>query len=222
MPNFVTTWFSRAASRNMLSLTPPERKSSSPSWRWSWTSPGRRPSGWCWWTRARRRWSASSATSHWLSISPQYMSTPLENLSRSAPVHCSGVSKTKTNTQGFAKDRKELILQYLSGLASPSQGKDQTVVHNFLSALGADLGKRDPMFYLNIIQKMKGEWYNQEGESSGPAWHCLLFNPISQVSRNRCYSWGVPMSLSWIISPYFLSKDWRLLISEVGTPSNLG
>ena len=60
-----------------------------------------------------------------------------------------------------------MILQYLSGLASPSQGKDQTVVHNFLSALGSDLGKRDPMFYLNIIQKMKGEWYNQEGENTG-------------------------------------------------------
>ena len=78
-------------------------------------------------------------------------------------VDFSGLLKTKRTTQGFAKDRKELILQYLSGLASPSQGKDQTVVHNFLAALGADLGKRDPMFYLNIIQKMKGEWYNQEG-----------------------------------------------------------
>ena len=94
-----------------------------------------------------------------------------------APVHFSGLLKTKTDTQGFAKDRKELILQYLSGLASPSQGKDQSVVQNFLSALGANLGKRDPMFYLNIIQKMKGEWYNQEGETSGPAMfiiYCLI------------------------------------------------
>ena len=65
----------------------------------------------------------------------------------------------------------------MSGLASPSQGKDQSVVQNFLSALGANLGKRDPMFYLNIIQKMKGEWYNQEGETSGPAMfiiYCLI------------------------------------------------
>ena len=98
-------------------------------------------------------------------------------------------SKTKTNTQGFAKDRKELILQYLSGLASPSQGKDQTVVHNFLSALGADLGKRDPMFYLNIIQKMKGEWYNQEGEDIELCNNvCCLIWLITQVCRNRCYS----------------------------------
>ena len=121
------------------------------------------------------------------------MSTPLENLSRlgSTAFHWFVRNKLKQlPSQGFAKDRKELILQYLSGLASPSQGKDQSVVHNFLSALGADLGKRDPMFYLNIIQKMKGEWYNQEGESYGPALfiYCLLFNSITQVSRSRCYS----------------------------------
>ena len=66
-------------------------------------------------------------------------------------------------TQGFAKDRKELILQYLSGLASPSQARDQAVVRNFLSALGSGTATRDPVFYLSIIQKMKGEWYNQEG-----------------------------------------------------------
>ena len=34
--------------------------------------------------------------------------------------------------KGFAKDRKELILQYLSGLASSSQSSDQRVVENFL------------------------------------------------------------------------------------------
>ena len=37
------------------------------------------------------------------------------------------------------------------------------IVRNFLKALGAQIGHRDPMFYLSIIQKMKGEWYNQEG-----------------------------------------------------------
>ena len=56
-----------------------------------------------------------------------------------------------------------MILQYLSGLASPSQGSDQVVVDNFLQSLGAEQGRRDPLFYLNIIQKMRGEWYNQEG-----------------------------------------------------------
>ena len=83
-----------------------------------------------------------------------------------------------------------MILQYLSGLASPSQGKDQTVVRNFLSALGSSLGKRDPMFYLNIIQKMKGEWYNQEGEkTAGPTnIVCCLICLLTQVCRNRCYS----------------------------------
>ena len=65
--------------------------------------------------------------------------------------------------QGFAKDRKELIFQYLSGLASPSQSKDQTIVENFLMALGSTADKRDPLFYLRFIQKMKGEWYNTEG-----------------------------------------------------------
>ena len=68
-------------------------------------------------------------------------------------------------SQGFAKDRKELILQYLSGLASPSQARDQAVVRNFLSALGSGTATRDPVFYLSIIQKMKGEWYNQEGRT---------------------------------------------------------
>ena len=66
--------------------------------------------------------------------------------------------------QGFAKDRKELILQYLSGLASPSPARDQSIVTNFLAALDSRGQGRDPVFYLGIIQKMKGEWYNQEGE----------------------------------------------------------
>ena len=70
----------------------------------------------------------------------------------------------KIKFQGFAKDRKELILQYLSGLASPSQARDQSIVTNFPAALDSRGQGRDPMFYLGIIQKMKGEWYNQEGE----------------------------------------------------------
>ena len=81
-----------------------------------------------------------------------------------------------------------MILQYLSGLASPSQGKDQTVVRNFLSALGSSLGKRDPMFYLNIIQKMKGEWYNQEGEQTGESNVVRPLFDYLQVYRNKCYS----------------------------------
>ncbi|XP_023321296.1 NACHT, LRR and PYD domains-containing protein 12 [Eurytemora carolleeae] len=65
--------------------------------------------------------------------------------------------------RGFAKDRKELILQYLSGLASSAVSNDQKVVEHFLAALGAPSCRRDPLFYLSIIQKMRGEWYNQEG-----------------------------------------------------------
>merc|ERR1719400_693162 len=38
-----------------------------------------------------------------------------------------------------------------------------SLVRNFLAALGSRDQGRDPMFYLGIIQKMKGEWYNQEG-----------------------------------------------------------
>lgn len=73
------------------------------------------------------------------------------------------VHTTGQPLKGFAKDRKELILQYLSGLASPNTGRDQKVVENFLVALDCPPNRRDPLFYLNIIQKMKGEWYNQEG-----------------------------------------------------------
>ena len=93
-----------------------------------------------------------------------------------------------TDCQGFPKDRKELILQYLSGLASPSEGKDQKVVRNFLSALGGSLGRRDPMFYLNIIQKMKGEWYNQEGKQTGDSNVFIDLFDYLQVSRSKCYS----------------------------------
>ena len=55
------------------------------------------------------------------------------------------------------------------------------IVRNFLKALGAQIGHRDPMFYLSIIQKMKGEWYNQEGIllhfSNFKSWIFLLYFP---------------------------------------------
>ena len=66
-----------------------------------------------------------------------------------------------------------MILQYLSGLASPSLMRDQSVVRNFLAALGSRDQGRDPMFYLGIIQKMKGEWYNQEGTSYTHCFSCI-------------------------------------------------
>ena len=72
---------------------------------------------------------------------------------------------TGDTLKGFPRDRKELILQYLSGLASASPSKDQVVVKEFLSGLGSSAEKRDAVEYLKNIQKMKGEWYNQQGES---------------------------------------------------------
>ena len=69
-----------------------------------------------------------------------------------------------------------MILQYLSGLASPSVGRDQSIVTNFLAALDSRGQGRDPMFYLGIIQKMKGEWYNQEGEF----WSCSGFDNLRE------------------------------------------
>lgn len=59
----------------------------------------------------------------------------------------------------------EQILQYLSGLASTSVSRDQVVVKEFLQGLGSswDQGK-ESIEYLKYIQKMKGEWYNQQGE----------------------------------------------------------
>jgi len=63
---------------------------------------------------------------------------------------------------GFPKDRKELILQYLSGLASSASTRDQTVVRDFLAGIGSHETK-DALVYLKQVQKMKGEWYNQQG-----------------------------------------------------------
>ena len=65
---------------------------------------------------------------------------------------------------GFPKDRKELILQYLSGLASRSCSSDQMVVKEFLTCLGSSFDVNDALDYLKSVQKMKGEWYNQEGK----------------------------------------------------------
>jgi len=85
--------------------------------------------------------------------------------------------------RGFAKDRKELILQYLSGLASSSPEPDQKVVENFLKALGVTKVRRDPVFYLNIIQKMKGEWYNQEGLQKQMLFmRCIYESQVDQLT----------------------------------------
>ena len=77
-----------------------------------------------------------------------------------------------------------------------STGRDQKVVENFLSALDCPPNRffsrcmrvtkypqlhhcrRDPLFYLNIIQKMKGEWYNQEGASPLLTSHSSLFSSL--------------------------------------------
>jgi hypothetical protein len=64
---------------------------------------------------------------------------------------------------GFPRDRKELILQYLSGLASSAPTRDQQVVRDFLNGLGS-YELRDAIVYLKQVQKMKGEWYNQQGK----------------------------------------------------------
>ena len=64
---------------------------------------------------------------------------------------------------GFPRDRRELILQYLSGLASKSTTRDQMVVKEFLTCLGSSHEQHDSMDYLKSVQKMKGEWYNQQG-----------------------------------------------------------
>ena len=73
------------------------------------------------------------------------------------------VHVTGETLKGFARDRKELILQYLSGLASNSQSKDQVVVREFLQGLGSSQDGKDALEYLKYIQKMKGEWYNKQG-----------------------------------------------------------
>ena len=78
-------------------------------------------------------------------------------------LHCH-VSGDSLN--GFPRDRKELILQYLSGLASESDSKDQLVVKEFLQGLGSTAENKNPVDYLKYIQKMKGEWYNQQGMNS--------------------------------------------------------
>ncbi len=74
------------------------------------------------------------------------------------------VHVTGDTLKGFPRDRKELILQYLSGLSSASRSKDQMVVKEFLGGLNSSADKHDAIDYLKTIQKMKGEWYNQQGE----------------------------------------------------------
>ena len=72
------------------------------------------------------------------------------------------VHVTGESLLGFPRDRKELILQYLSGLASSAASRDQQVVRDFLQGLGST-EKKDALLYLQQVQKMKGEWYNQQG-----------------------------------------------------------
>lgn len=87
------------------------------------------------------------------------------------------IHTTGGTLKGFPRDRKELILQYLSGLASRSTCRDQMVVRDFLFNLGSSHEANDPLEYLKHIQKMKGEWYNQ------PGWLNLTnFGSISTMS----------------------------------------
>eukprot|EP00095_Tigriopus_kingsejongensis_P008904 maker-scaffold1538_size36768-snap-gene-0.10 protein:Tk08904 transcript:maker-scaffold1538_size36768-snap-gene-0.10-mRNA-1 annotation:"lrr and pyd domains-containing protein 3-like" len=66
--------------------------------------------------------------------------------------------------KGFPRDRKELILQYLSGLSSQSPTQDQKIVRDFLGEVETKGGTHvSCMSYLKNIQKMQGEWYNQQG-----------------------------------------------------------
>ena len=44
--------------------------------------------------------------------------------------------------------------------------KDQMVVKEFLQGLGSSFEARDPVEYLKNIQRMKGEWFNQQGRTS--------------------------------------------------------
>ena len=75
------------------------------------------------------------------------------------------VHVTGDSLLGFPRDRKELILQYLSGLASSASTRDQTVVRDFLAGLGSQ-EEKDALVYLKQVQKMKGEWYNQQGKQA--------------------------------------------------------
>lgn len=66
--------------------------------------------------------------------------------------------------KGFPRDRKELILQYLSGLSSQSPTIDQKIVRDFLQEIEGKSGSHvSSVSYLKNIQKMQGEWYNQQG-----------------------------------------------------------
>ena len=91
------------------------------------------------------------------------------------------VHVTGDSLKGFPKDRKELILQYLSGLASTSESKDQMVVKEFLQGLGSSAEERSAIEYLKNIQKMKGEWYNQQGKDAQLPGHCYVFSSSLSV-----------------------------------------
>lgn len=84
---------------------------------------------------------------------------------------------------GFPKDRKELILQYLSGLASRSCSSDQMVVKEFLLCLGSSFDVNDALDYLKSVQKMKGEWYNQQGKCNPEVVVTLVVKIVRILSR---------------------------------------
>ena len=90
---------------------------------------------------------------------------------------------TGDSLKGFPRDRKELILQYLSGLASPSTSKDQMVVKEFLQNMGSSSDARDAIEYLKFVQKMKGEWYNQQGKQASVV--SLIFFASFNVNCGR-------------------------------------
>ena len=104
------------------------------------------------------------------------------------------------NSTGFPKDRKELILQYLSGLASRSQSSDQMVVKEFLSCLGSSNDTNDALDYLKSIQKMKGEWYNQQGKQ---AWLDTHFRYVFYLSLQLI----IFIDISYILMNY--QKDYK-------------
>ena len=81
--------------------------------------------------------------------------------------------------------RKELILQYLCGLSSTGMDKDQMVVKEFLQGLGSSSEARDPVEYLKNIQRMKGEWFNQQGKTNKRTSNALCVERLRPEAARR-------------------------------------
>ena len=94
---------------------------------------------------------------------------------------------------GFLSEPTVQISQYLSGLASMSESKDQVVVKDFLVNMGSSYEARDAMEYLKFVQKMKGEWYNQQGRTITHLNHLL-----------HCFSF-----------PDDPSEIWKMLLDQI-------